>query len=76
VLVCSGVRAVEWTAPSALTSSKSRVSRFEVSAGGGCAGPNWLALCTSSGVTKPSHGADIGNNAGGVGRQTPGAGAG
>jgi hypothetical protein len=47
-----------------------------VSAGGGCAGPNWLALCTSSGVTKPSHGADIGNNAGGVGRQTPGAGAG
>ena len=41
---------------------------------GGPGGANWVALCTSSGVTKPSHGADIGRNAGGVGRQTPGAG--
>ena len=52
---------------------KSRVYRAEVSAGG-AGGANWVALCTSSGVTKPSHGADIGRNAGGVGRQTPGAG--
>jgi hypothetical protein len=33
-----------------------------------------VALRTSSGVTKPSHGTAIGRNAGGVGRQTPGAG--
>jgi hypothetical protein len=44
-----------------------------VSAGGG-GGPNWVALRTSSGVTKPSHGSTIGANAGGVGRKTPGAG--
>jgi hypothetical protein len=33
-----------------------------------------VALRTSSGVTKPSHGASMGANAGGVGRQIPGAG--
>jgi hypothetical protein len=41
---------------------------------GGTGGANWVALCTNSGVTKANHGADIGRNAGGVGRQTPGAG--
>jgi hypothetical protein len=38
------------------------------------AGPNCVALRTSSGVTPPSQGTVIGANAGGVGRQTPGAG--
>jgi hypothetical protein len=33
-----------------------------------------VALRTSIGVTKPSHGTSIGVNVGGVGRQTPGAG--
>src|SRR5215472_15464957 len=73
VAVWSAVRSVELTEPSALTSSKSRVYRAEVSAGGG-GGANWVALCTSSGVTKPSHGADMGRPGGGVDRQTPGAG--
>jgi hypothetical protein len=41
---------------------------------GGAGGANWVALSSSSGVTKPSHGADIGRFAGGVGRHTPGAG--
>src|SRR5215472_17540650 len=73
VLVWAGVRTVELTEPSALTSAKSRAYRAEVSAGGG-GGANWVALRTSSGATKPSHGADIGTSPGGVGRQTPGAG--
>src|SRR5215831_11193886 len=73
VLVWAGVRTVELTEPSALTSAKSRVYRAEVSVGGG-GGANCVALRTSSGATKPSHGADMGTNPGGVARQTPTAG--
>src|SRR5215472_8572521 len=72
VLVCSGVRAVESAEPKALTSAKSRVYRAEVSAGG-AGGANWVAVRTSNGATKPSHGADM-DDPGEVGRQTPGAG--
>src|SRR3954447_15490291 len=74
VLVSADVRTMEVAEPTALTSLKSRVYRAEVRAGGRFRGANCVARRTNSGVTKPSHGADMGENAGGVGRQTPGAG--
>jgi hypothetical protein len=45
-----------------------------IESGAEVAGPNCVALRTSSGVTPPSQGTVIGADAGGVGRQTPGAG--
>src|SRR5450759_5153212 len=73
VLVWAAVRAVEVLEPNAFTSAKSRVYLAEVRLGGG-GGANWVALCTSSGVTEPSHGFSIVVNVGGVGRHTPGPG--
>ena len=67
------MRTVDVAEPYAFTSMKSRVYRAEASVGGP-GGPNWVALCTSSGVTNPSHGSNIDRKPGGVGRQTPGAG--
>jgi len=57
-----------------LTSLKSRVYAADVSAAGGPGSPNCFPLRTSRGVTAPSQGSIIGAKAGGVGRQTPGAG--
>src|SRR5689334_13673320 len=74
VAVSSGVRTVEANEPKSFDSLKSLVYWDEVSAGGG-GGANWNALFTSRGVTKLSHGSSIDTKPGGVGRQTPGAGA-
>ena len=68
--VCSAVRSVEFTEPSALTSLKSRVYRAEVSLGGGPILPNWAPLRTSNGVTNPNRwGAELRANA--WGRRPP-----
>ena len=47
----------------------------EMSAGGGPGSPNWAPLRSIKGRTAPSHGTAMGRSPGGVGRQTPGAGA-
>jgi hypothetical protein len=58
-----------WSAP--VTAPGGADSRGRPPAGGA----NCVGLRASSGVTKPSQGATMGANAGGVGRQIPGAGA-
>ena len=73
VAVCSGVRTVLVAEPTAFTSLKSSVYVWDVSAGGG-PGRNWLGESSSSGRIWAIHGSKNGANAGGVGRQTPGAG--
>ena len=69
--VCAAVRSVEVDRTECLDLVEVTGVAPEVSAGGG-GGANWVALRTSSGVTKPIHGATIGANVGGVGRQIPG----
>ena len=73
VSVWSCVRTVLVAEPTAFTSLKSSVYVWEVNAGGG-PGRNWLGDSSTSGRICAIHGSKNGANAGGVGRQTPGAG--
>ena len=73
VSVWSAVRVVLFSEPISFTSLNSRVYLSEVMAGGP-RGLNWCAILSMNGRTSPIHGASIGGMAGGVGRQTPGAG--